>query len=126
MDAALLTTVEQLSDDAAGHSGAAAWPAGSTVASPQSGQPVLSRALSDDARNGQAVEMEHKDRFVSQPSVEILLAPSWCPDSTAVVTACQLLSAIGILSRLSLLQLPGQRSRKQSSWTGHHLSPLNT
>ena len=121
MDAALLTTVEQLSDDAAGHRGTAAWPAGSTVASPQSGQPVLSRALSDNARNGQADEMDHKDRFVHQSSTGNLPASFCCPDSPAAATACQLLSTTGILSRLTLLQLPGQRSRKQSSWTGRHL-----
>lgn len=51
MDAALLTTIEQLSDDGPGNRGAP-WPAGSTlVSSPQSGQPALSADVQDDSRD---------------------------------------------------------------------------
>jgi hypothetical protein len=63
MDAALLTTVEQLSDDGPGNRGAP-WPAGSMlVTSPQSGQPALSADVQDDSRDHQNGAMEPNNRF---------------------------------------------------------------
>ncbi len=62
MDAALLTTVEQLSDDGPGNRGAA-WPAGVLVTSPQSGQPALSADVQDDSRDHRNGAMEPNNRF---------------------------------------------------------------
>ncbi len=64
MDAALLTTVEQLSDDTPANRGAsAAWPAGVLVTSPQSGQAALASAVQVDSRNDQNGAIEHSDRY---------------------------------------------------------------
>ncbi|DBB14929.1 TPA: cell cycle [Trebouxia sp. C0006] len=57
MDAALLTTVEQLSDDGPANRGAP-WPAGVLVTSPQSGQPALSADVQVDSRDPQNGAME--------------------------------------------------------------------
>ncbi len=62
MDAALLTTVEQLSDDGPVNRGAP-WPAGVLVTSPQSGQPALSADVQVDSRDHQNGAMEPNNRF---------------------------------------------------------------
>ena len=64
MDAALLTTVEQLSDDGPGNRGAsAAWPAGVLATSPQAGQPALSSAFQEDLREDQSGARELDERY---------------------------------------------------------------
>lgn len=65
MDTALLTTVEQLSDDGPGNRGAP-WPTGSTVAtSLLSGQPGLNSAVQDEGRDGQNGAVALGERYVA-------------------------------------------------------------
>lgn len=62
MDSALLTTVEQLSDDTPNNRGAG-WPAGSVLtSSPQSGQPGLASAVRNGVREDQSGAADPHER----------------------------------------------------------------